>query len=96
MFQCCECLLQSQVVSDPLTVNEALAGLVLGGLQVFGLRSAPLFVLANGCMVTDFTYCSEMKVSSLLLSTAFSAPTISVRILKIQYFLSNSFPSCRF
>lgn len=69
VFQCCECLLQSQVVSDPLTVNEALAGLVLGGLQVFGLRSEPLFVLANGRMVTDFTYCSETKVSSLLHSS---------------------------
>lgn len=73
MFQCCECLLQSQVVSKPLTVSEALAGLVLGGLQVFGLQSAPIFVLANGHMVMDFTYCSEMKVSSLLLSAAFFA-----------------------
>ncbi|TNM97351.1 hypothetical protein fugu_015507 [Takifugu bimaculatus] len=53
---------ESQVVSGPLTVGEALAGLVLGGLQVFGLQSAPIFVLANGQMVMDFTYCSEMKV----------------------------------
>lgn len=73
VFQCCECLLQSQVVSEPLRVGEALAGLVLGGLQVFGLQSPPMFVLANGQMVMDFTYCSEMKVSSLLLSTAFFA-----------------------
>lgn len=68
VFQRCERLLQSQVVSGPLTVGEALVGLVLGGLQVFGLQSAPIFVLANGEMVMDFTYCSEMKVSSLLLS----------------------------
>uniref|UniRef100_A0A674P8U8 Lysosomal alpha-glucosidase n=1 Tax=Takifugu rubripes TaxID=31033 RepID=A0A674P8U8_TAKRU len=65
-----------EVVSGPLTVGEALAGLVLGGLQVFGLQSAPIFVLANGEMVMDFTYCSEMKVSSLLLSTAFFVLTI--------------------
>lgn len=69
----CECLLQSQVVSEPLAVSEALAGLVLGGLQVFGLQSTPIFVLANGQMVMDFTYCSELKVSALLLSTAFFA-----------------------
>ncbi|CAG11433.1 unnamed protein product, partial [Tetraodon nigroviridis] len=53
---------ESQVVSEPVTVNEALTGLVLGGLQVFGLQSAPLFVLANGVEVADFTYCSEVKV----------------------------------
>uniref|UniRef100_A0A674PD53 Lysosomal alpha-glucosidase n=1 Tax=Takifugu rubripes TaxID=31033 RepID=A0A674PD53_TAKRU len=57
---------ESQVVSGPLTVGEALAGLVLGGLQVFGLQSAPIFVLANGEMVMDFTYCSEMKVMTNL------------------------------
>ena len=81
MFTCCETLLQSQVVGEPLTVNEALSGLVLGGLQVFGLQSAPLFVLANGVKVTDFTYCCEMKVSSLWPST------FSIRIIKILYFL---------
>lgn len=65
------------MVSDPLTVNEALTGLILGGLQVFGLRSAPVFVLANGVKVTDFTYCSELKVSSLWLSTS------TMRVIKI-------------
>lgn len=90
VFTCCENLFQSQVVSEPLTVNEALTGLVLGVLQVFGLRSAPLFVLANGAKVTDFTYCSEMKVSSLWLSTS------SIRVIKILYVSSTSFPSCRF
>lgn len=86
VFTCCENLLQSQVVSEPMTVNEALTGLELGGLQVFGLPSAPLFVLANGVKVTDFTYCSEMKVSSLWLST------LSIRIIKILYVCSTSFP----
>lgn len=90
MFTCCENLLQSQVVSEPLAVNEALTGLELGGLRVFGMRSAPLFVLANGVKVTDFTYCNEMKVSSLWLSTS------SIRIMKILYVCSTSFPPCRF
>lgn len=67
------------MVSEPLTVNEALTGLVLGGLQVFGLQADPLFVLANGVKVTDFTYCSEMKVRSLWLSTP------CIRIMKILH-----------
>ncbi|XP_070836948.1 lysosomal alpha-glucosidase isoform X2 [Chaetodon trifascialis] len=53
---------QSQVVSDPLKLNGALAGLVLGGLQVFGVPSPPFYVLANGDKVRDFTYCSDTKV----------------------------------
>lgn len=53
---------QSQVVSDPLRLNGALDGLVLGGLQVFGVPSPPLYVLANGDKVRDFTYRTDTKV----------------------------------
>ncbi|XP_037648431.1 lysosomal alpha-glucosidase isoform X1 [Sebastes umbrosus] len=53
---------QSQVVSDPRRLNGALDGLVLGGLQVFGVPSPPLYVLANGDKVRDFTYRSDTKV----------------------------------
>lgn len=62
-------LLQCQVVSDPLRLNGALDGLVLGGLQVFGVPSPPHYVLANGDRVKDFTYRSDTKVSSVRLST---------------------------
>ncbi len=64
-----KCLLQCQVVSEPLRLNGALDGLVLGGLQVFGVPSPPLYVLANGDKVRDFTYRSDTKVSSVWLST---------------------------
>lgn len=57
------CLAQSQVVSDPVKMNGALDGLVLGGLRVFGVPSPPLYVLANGDKVSDFTYCTDTKVS---------------------------------
>lgn len=60
-------------MSDPLRLNGALDGLVLGGLQVFGVPSPPLYVLANGDKVRDFTYRSDTKVSSLWLSTTSSA-----------------------
>lgn len=60
-----KCLVQSQVVSSPLRLNDALDGLVLGGLQVFGVPSPPLYVLANGDQVRDYTYRSDTKVSSL-------------------------------
>ncbi|GLD66138.1 lysosomal alpha-glucosidase-like protein, partial [Lates japonicus] len=53
---------QSQIVSDPLRLNGALDGLVLGGLRVFGVPSPPRYVLANGDKVRDFTYCSDTKV----------------------------------
>ncbi|XP_033998403.1 lysosomal alpha-glucosidase-like isoform X2 [Trematomus bernacchii] len=53
---------QCQVVSDPLRLNGALDGLVLGGLQVFGVPSPPLYVLANGEQVRDFMYRSDTKV----------------------------------
>lgn len=51
-----------------MAVNEALTGLVLGGLQVFGLQSAPLLVLANGVKVPDFTYRGQVKMRSWCLS----------------------------
>ncbi|KAM3598379.1 uncharacterized protein V6R79_017239 [Siganus canaliculatus] len=53
---------QCQVVSDPVRLNGALDGLVLGGLQVFGVPSPPLYVLANGEKVRDFTYRTDTKV----------------------------------
>uniref|UniRef100_A0A3Q2CAI2 Alpha glucosidase n=1 Tax=Cyprinodon variegatus TaxID=28743 RepID=A0A3Q2CAI2_CYPVA len=48
--------------SNPLNLNEALANLLLGGLQVFGVPSSPFSVLANGEKVSDFTYQANMKV----------------------------------
>ncbi|XP_022608272.1 lysosomal alpha-glucosidase [Seriola dumerili] len=53
---------QSQIVSDPLRLNGALDGLILGGLQVFGVPSLPRYVLANGEEVRDFMYRSDTKV----------------------------------
>lgn len=55
------------MVSDPLRLNGALDGLVLGGLQVFGVPSPPLYVLANGEQVRDFMYRSDTKVNDLWL-----------------------------
>lgn len=57
-------LLQSQIVSNPLNLNGALASLLLGGVQVFGVPSQPLYVLVNGEKVIDFTYKTDTKVSS--------------------------------
>ncbi|CAJ1074960.1 lysosomal alpha-glucosidase [Xyrichtys novacula] len=53
---------QSQVVSDPVRLNGALDGLILGGLRVFGVPSPPLYVLANGHKVSDVTYRPDNKV----------------------------------
>lgn len=53
------------MVSEPLRLSDALDGLVLGGLQVFGVPTPPLYVLANGHKVRDFTYRSDTKVSAL-------------------------------
>ncbi|KAM4716626.1 lysosomal alpha-glucosidase [Anableps anableps] len=53
---------QSRIVSDPLNLSGALASLLLGGLQVFGVPSRPLYVLANGEKVDDFTYETDTKV----------------------------------
>ena len=55
------------MVSDPLRLNGALDGLVLGGLQIFGVPSPPLYVLANGEQVRDFMYRSDTKVNYLWL-----------------------------
>lgn len=53
---------QSQIVSEPVKLNGDLDSLVLGGLQVFRVPSAPRFVLANGEKVQDFTYRIDTKV----------------------------------
>uniref|UniRef100_A0A3Q3GLH0 Alpha glucosidase n=1 Tax=Labrus bergylta TaxID=56723 RepID=A0A3Q3GLH0_9LABR len=50
-----------QLLSDPIRLNGALDGLVLGGLRVFGVPSPPLYVLANGDKVRDFTYRTDTK-----------------------------------
>lgn len=50
-------------MSNPLKLNGALDGLVLGWLQVFGVPSPPRYVLANGEKVSDFTYRTDTKVS---------------------------------
>lgn len=54
------------MVSDPVMMNGDLDSLVLGGLQVFGVPSLPLCVLANGKNVSDFTYQADTKVSFLI------------------------------
>ncbi|KAF7221012.1 lysosomal alpha-glucosidase isoform X1 [Nothobranchius furzeri] len=53
---------ESQVSSDPQRLNGDLDALVLGGLQVFGVPSPPLHVLANGVEASEFTYCADSKV----------------------------------
>ncbi|XP_024127392.1 lysosomal alpha-glucosidase [Oryzias melastigma] len=53
---------QFQIVSEPLKLNGALDSLVLGGVQVFGVDSPPLYVLANGEKVHDFVYQANTKV----------------------------------
>ncbi|XP_056143796.1 lysosomal alpha-glucosidase [Lampris incognitus] len=62
---------QSQLVSDPVKLNGALDGLVVGGLRVFGVPSPPHYVWANGEKIRDFTYRSDTKaltVTSLALA----------------------------
>ncbi|XP_028311822.1 lysosomal alpha-glucosidase-like isoform X3 [Gouania willdenowi] len=53
---------QSQMISEPIKLNGALDGLVLGGLQVFGVLSAPRYVIANGEKVQDYTYHTDTMV----------------------------------
>uniref|UniRef100_A0A3B4Z5B8 Alpha glucosidase n=1 Tax=Seriola lalandi dorsalis TaxID=1841481 RepID=A0A3B4Z5B8_SERLL len=58
---CYVTFIAGQIVSDPLRLNGALDGLILGGLQVFGVPSLPRYVLANGKEVRDFMYRSDTK-----------------------------------
>ncbi|RVE69495.1 hypothetical protein OJAV_G00078330 [Oryzias javanicus] len=53
---------QFQIFSEPLKLNGGLDSLVLGGVQVFGVTSPPLYVLANGEKVHDFVYQADAKV----------------------------------
>lgn len=62
MFNLTLFFLQFQIVSEPLKLNGALDSLVLGGVQVFGVDSPPLYVLANGEKVHDFVYQANTKV----------------------------------
>uniref|UniRef100_A0AAQ5YWA8 Lysosomal alpha-glucosidase n=1 Tax=Amphiprion ocellaris TaxID=80972 RepID=A0AAQ5YWA8_AMPOC len=50
-----------------------LDGLVLGGLQVFGVPSPPRFVLANGEKVGDFTYRTDTKVTVMCIMISISS-----------------------
>uniref|UniRef100_A0A3B5ANW4 Glucosidase alpha, acid n=1 Tax=Stegastes partitus TaxID=144197 RepID=A0A3B5ANW4_9TELE len=59
---CYVVFIAGQVVSEPVDLNGALDGLVLGGLQVFGVPSPPRFVLANGEEVRDVTYRADTEV----------------------------------
>lgn len=52
-------------MSEPLKLNGALMGLVLGEVRVFGVLTPPSEVLANGKIVTDFTYRSDTQVMFL-------------------------------
>ncbi|XP_061701368.1 lysosomal alpha-glucosidase isoform X8 [Syngnathoides biaculeatus] len=54
---------QSQVTGDPLRLNGALDGLVLGGVRVLGVPSPPRRVFADGEEVEDFAYDADTKVS---------------------------------
>lgn len=65
------------MVSETLRLNGDLDGLILGGLQVFGVPSPPLYILANGEKVSNFTYNSETKVSSVCVSITFFGVCLS-------------------
>lgn len=67
------------MVSEPLRLNDALDGLVLVGLQVFGVPSPPLYVLANRCKVRDFTYRSDTEVSSSELIQLLTVSLIEIK-----------------
>ncbi|XP_018611814.2 lysosomal alpha-glucosidase [Scleropages formosus] len=53
---------QDKVVSEPLMVNRALDGLLLGRVRIFGVLSAPQEVQANGEQVKDIVYHSDTKM----------------------------------
>ncbi|XP_072549705.1 lysosomal alpha-glucosidase isoform X2 [Salminus brasiliensis] len=68
---------QSQLVSEPVKVNGALDGLVLGEVRVFGVSTPPSGVWANGKKVQDYSYRTDTKVLtvsslSLLMSETFT------------------------
>ncbi|KAK3520467.1 hypothetical protein QTP70_024085 [Hemibagrus guttatus] len=61
---------QSQLVGEPLKLNGALDGLVVGEVRVFGVSTPPTAVWANGKQVRDFSYTTDtkvLKVSNLVL-----------------------------
>ncbi|XP_036408755.1 lysosomal alpha-glucosidase [Megalops cyprinoides] len=53
---------QAELVSQPIKINGALDGLLLGGVRVFGVPTPPRDVRANGEKVKDFSYRSDTKV----------------------------------
>ncbi|XP_061605366.1 lysosomal alpha-glucosidase isoform X2 [Phyllopteryx taeniolatus] len=78
---------QSQVASEPIRLNGALDGLVLGGTRVFGVPWPPRYVAANGEEVKDFTYNADtkvLKVSSLALPMS--------KMFTVQWALTSAAP----
>ncbi|XP_017317133.1 lysosomal alpha-glucosidase [Ictalurus punctatus] len=68
---------QSQLVGEPLKLNGALDGLVVGEVRVFGVPTPPTGVWANGKQVRDFSYTTDTKVLTvsnlaLLISETFT------------------------
>lgn len=49
-------------MGEPLKVNGALDGLVVGEVRVFGVPTPPTGVWANGKQVRDFSYTADTKV----------------------------------
>lgn len=64
--------MQCQLVSDPVRLNGALDGLLLGQVRLFGVSSHPQWVKANGEIVTDFTYRSDTMVKFFFFVLFFS------------------------
>lgn len=52
-------------MGEPLKVNGALDGLVVGEVRVFGVSTPPTGVWANGKRVKDFSYVTDTKVKHL-------------------------------
>uniref|UniRef100_A0A3B4D1H3 Lysosomal alpha-glucosidase n=1 Tax=Pygocentrus nattereri TaxID=42514 RepID=A0A3B4D1H3_PYGNA len=58
--------LAGQVKLEPLKVNGALDGLVLGEVRVFGVPTPPTGVWVNGTKVQDYSYRSDTKVRPVI------------------------------
>lgn len=52
-------------MGEPLKLNGALDGLVVGEVRVFGVPTPPTGVWANGKQVRDFSYTTDTKVKQL-------------------------------
>ncbi|XP_019398330.1 PREDICTED: lysosomal alpha-glucosidase [Crocodylus porosus] len=56
------------LVSELLRVNSQVDGLLLQKVAVLGVPSPPQHVLANGALVDDFSYRTDTKILTILLS----------------------------